>query len=129
MTNKNKDWREEFDRLINVDTCTPSKTLLRTDEYMHDEELDFFNYPESPYELDEDKVKAYIEQVEADAKKGAYEECIKEIENQAYELKALDPEEYDSLNPDFIHQAAVSNLAIDTITAIKSKYLTKEEDE
>jgi len=54
-------WEEEFDRLIDEKKCLPKETLLKTCEHFKNpQELDFYNYPESPYELDPEKVKEFI---------------------------------------------------------------------
>lgn len=50
---------DELTLLIDDETSTPENTLLKTYEGMRGEVFD--HYPESPYEIDEEKLVKYIE--------------------------------------------------------------------
>jgi len=63
MINK-ENWEKEFDRLADRDKCLPKETLLKTDEHKgYGDGSDFEHYPESPYELDNQKVKEFIKEL------------------------------------------------------------------
>lgn len=51
---------KEFKRLIDKEKCTTKETLLRTYTPYTDGIVEFHDYPESVYELDEDKIQHYI---------------------------------------------------------------------
>uniref|UniRef100_A0A6M3J8X2 Uncharacterized protein n=1 Tax=viral metagenome TaxID=1070528 RepID=A0A6M3J8X2_9ZZZZ len=66
---KTLDWREEFDRLT-----SPPENYEQAKNSLYWEE----SYPESKYELDAEKIKAFIVQVE----QSAYDRCIGELKEK-----------------------------------------------
>ncbi len=69
-----EEWEERFDKLTDIEACSPKTTLLRTSGE------DFLEYPESYYEIDENKVKEFIRTERQRAFEEGYDRAVKTLQ-------------------------------------------------